>query len=168
MHANKNILVAVDDSEASDRAVTYVAQMLNGMEDCKIVLFHVPTSMPPQLLEFGGAENPVREQRAEAELSAAQATLAAAVESAAQPIFERAKTRLCEAHIADQAITTELFLPPGERSLDTSILGAARLHGCSTVVVGRQASSWLGEFFQGHVADKLIEQADDLALWIVL
>jgi nucleotide-binding universal stress UspA family protein len=168
MNANKNILVAVDESEASDRAVTYVAQMLDGRQEFKIILFHVPASMPPQLLEFGGAENPVHEQRAEAELNAAQAALTAEVGGAAQPIFARAKTRLREAHIAEEAITTELFMPPGERSLDTSILEAVRVHGCSTVVVGREASSWLGELFQGHVADKLMEQADGLTLWIVL
>jgi nucleotide-binding universal stress UspA family protein len=168
MNANRNILVAVDDSEASDRAVNYVAQMLDGMKELRIVLFHVPASMPPRLLEFGGAENPAQEQRAEAELSAAQARLTAAVESAAQPIFVRAKTRLRDAHMAEEAITTALFMPPGERSLDTSILEAARLHGCSTVVVGRTAFSWLGELFQGHVADKLMEQASDFTLWIVL
>jgi hypothetical protein len=70
---DKNILVAVDDSEASDRTVTYVAQMVDGRREFHILLFHVPASMPPQLLEFGGAEVPVQEQRAEAELSNAQA-----------------------------------------------------------------------------------------------
>lgn len=33
MKANKNIFVAVDDSEASDRAVTYVAQIVDGGKD---------------------------------------------------------------------------------------------------------------------------------------
>ena len=47
MNANRNILVAVDDSEASDRAVNYVAQMLDGMKELRIVLFHVPASMHP-------------------------------------------------------------------------------------------------------------------------
>jgi hypothetical protein len=55
-NANKNIFIAVDDSEASDRAVTYVAQMVDGRREFHILLFHVPASMLPQLLEFGGAE----------------------------------------------------------------------------------------------------------------
>jgi K+-sensing histidine kinase KdpD len=46
-------------------------------------------------------------------------------------------------------------------------LTAARAHECSTVVVGREAFSWLKELFQAHVADKLIPQAGDLTLWIV-
>jgi nucleotide-binding universal stress UspA family protein len=167
MNANKNIFVAVDDSEASDRAVTYVAQMVDGRKEFHILLFHVPTSMPPQLLEFGGAEVPAQEERAEVELSNAQAAWVEDVARAAQPIFARAKTRLREAHIAEQDVKTLLFTPSAEQSLETSILTAARAHDCSTVVVGREAFSWLREFFQAHVADKLLPQAGGLTLWIV-
>ena len=167
MNANRNILVAVDDSEASDRAVTYVAHMLGGMKAFTIVLFHVPASMPPQLLEFGGAENPAKEQRAEAELRATRAAWVEEVTRAAQPIFARAKTRLREAYIAEEAVKTQLAVPPAEHSLEASILEAARAYDCRTVVVGREAFSWLKELFQAHVADKLIQQADDLTFWIV-
>jgi nucleotide-binding universal stress UspA family protein len=167
MTVNKNILVAVDDSEASDRAVSYVAQMVDGRSEFHILLFHVPASMPPQLLEFGGAEVPAREERAEAELSAARAAWVEEVAKAAQPIFAGAKTRLREARIAEGDVETLLFTPSAEQSLETSILTAARAHECGTVVVGREAFSWLKELFQTHVADKLIRQADDLTLWIV-
>ena len=118
MNANKNIFVAVDDSEASDRAVTYVAQMVDGRKEFHILLFHVPTSMPPQLLEFGGAEVPAQEERAAVELSNAQATWVEDVTRAAQPIFARAKTRLREAHIAEQDVKTLLFTPSAEQSLE--------------------------------------------------
>jgi nucleotide-binding universal stress UspA family protein len=167
MPANKNILVAVEDSEASERAVTYVAQMVEGRREFQIVLFHMPTSMLPQLLEFGGAEHPTQEQRAEAELSAARSAWVAEVTRAAQPIFARAKRRLRAAHVAEQAIKTELFIPPGERSLEAGVVEAARTHDCGTVVVGREAFSWVKELFQAHVADKLLQQADDLTFWIV-
>jgi nucleotide-binding universal stress UspA family protein len=167
MKANKNIFVAVDDSEASDRAVTYVAQIVDGRRGFRILLFHVPASMPPQLLEFGGAEVPAQEERAEVELSNTQAAWVEEVARAAQPIFARAKTRLSEAHIAEQDVKTLLFTPSAEQSLETSILTEARAHECSTVVVGRDAFSWLKELFQAHVADKLIPQAGDLTLWIV-
>jgi nucleotide-binding universal stress UspA family protein len=167
MKANKNIFVAVDGSEASDRAVAYVAQIVDGRSEFHILLFHVPASMPPQLLEFGGAEVPTQEERGEAELSNAQAGWVQEVARAAQPIFARAKTRLREAHIAEGDIETQLFTPSAEQSLERSILTAARAHECGTVVVGREAFPWLKELFQAHVADKLVPQADDLTLWIV-
>jgi nucleotide-binding universal stress UspA family protein len=167
MNANKNILVAVDNSEASDRAVTYIAQIIDGRREFQVFLFHVPASMPPQLLEFGGAEDPAQEQRAEAQLSAAQDARLEEATRAAQPIFARAKTRLRDAHIPEDVIKTEVFMPPAEQSLEASISQAARAHGCSTVVVGREAFPWLKELFQTHVADKLIQHAHDLTLWIV-
>src|SRR4030095_14958764 len=129
-NANKNIFVAVDDSEASDRAVTYVAQIVDGRRGFRILLFHVPASMPPQLLEFGGAEVPAQEERAEVVLSNTQAAWVEEVARAAQPIFARAKTRLSEAHIAEQDVQTLLFTPSAEQSLETSILTAARAHEC--------------------------------------
>jgi hypothetical protein len=76
------------------------------------------------------------------------------------------RTRLHAAHIAEEAVKTRLFMPPAAHSLEASILEAARAYDCSTAV-GRRAFSWLKDLFQAHVAAKLIEQADDLTLWIV-
>ena len=167
MEINRKLLVAIDDSESSDRAVTYVAQIINGRKEFQILLFHVPEPMPPQLLEFGGVENPERDAGAETQFRQAQSVKVAEMSRTVQPIFARAQSRLREAHIPEQAIKTELFMPPAEQSLDTSIVQAARAHGCNTVVVGRGAFSWLRELVQTHVADKLLQQADDLTLWIV-
>lgn len=167
METNRHILVAVDDSEASERAVSYIAQMVDGRGGFQILLFHVPAPMPPRHLEFGGAENPAQERRAKAEFRTAQREWVEEMTRAAQPILARAHTRLREADIPGEAIDTELFIPPAEQSLDTSILQAARTHRCQTVVVGREAFSWLRELLQTHVADKLIQQADGLTLWIV-
>lgn len=167
MKANRNILVAVDDSEASDRAVDYVAQIVGGRREFHILLLHVPTPMPPQLLEHGGAENPAQARRAQAELRTAQGELLEEMATMAQPIFARAQNRLREAHIAAENVKTELFMPPAEQTLDTSILQAARAHDCHTIVVGKEAFSWLRELFQGHMADKLVQQADGRTLWIV-
>jgi nucleotide-binding universal stress UspA family protein len=167
MQATKNILVAVEDSEASDRAVSYVAQILDGRREFEVVLFHMPASIPPQLLEFGGAEDPAQEQRAQAKLGTARATWMREVASAAQPIFARAKTRLHQAHIAAEAVKTELFIPPAEQSLEAGILETARTHECGTVVVGREEFSRFQDLFRSHVADKLIQEADHLTLWIV-
>jgi hypothetical protein len=38
---NHNILIGVDDSENSRRAVNYVGQMLTGAKKCKITLLHI-------------------------------------------------------------------------------------------------------------------------------
>src|SRR5918912_1187811 len=142
METSKNILVAVDYSEASDRAVSYVAQITGGSKGFQILLFHIPAPMPPGLLEFGGAEDPRPERRAEADLRRAQAAWVEQVEKTAQPIFAKAKSILYQAQVPEEVVKTQVFTPPAEQDLDTSILEAARVNGCGTVVVGRESFSW--------------------------
>ncbi len=38
---NKNFLIAVDGSENSQRAVSYVAQLLGGIPDSKVTILHI-------------------------------------------------------------------------------------------------------------------------------
>ena len=57
------ILVAVDESENSHRAVQYVGVLLRETPNVTITLFHVLKPMPRELLEHGGSENPVAEAR---------------------------------------------------------------------------------------------------------
>jgi nucleotide-binding universal stress UspA family protein len=162
-----SILIAIDDSAASYRAVTYVAQIIGGGKEFRILLLHVPEPMPPKLLEFGGAENPVEEQRAEMSLKESQIGWTEKVERTAQPIFARAKAILLEAQVPETAVTTHLFIPRTERSLDASILDVAQAEECATIVVGRESFPWLKELFQQHIADKLLEQDHNRTLWIV-
>jgi hypothetical protein len=48
----KNILIAVDDSEATAAAVTYVGQMIEGAPNVQVLLVHVPAPIPSKLLEL--------------------------------------------------------------------------------------------------------------------
>jgi nucleotide-binding universal stress UspA family protein len=162
-----NILIAIEDSAAAYRAVTYVAQMLGGSKKFRILLLHVPEPMPPKLVEFGGAEDSLEEQRAEMALKEGQIGWTEKAERAAQPIFARARAILLEAQVPETAVATRLFIPRPERSLDASILDVAQAEECGTIVVGRESFSWLKELFQQHVADKLLEQDHNLTLWIV-
>lgn len=164
---NTNILIAIDDSPAAEEAVAYVAQMIRGSHAFRIILLHVPASMPPKLLEFGGEEDPVEEQKAQGELKESQDAWSERYEKAAQPIFARAQTILYEAQVPESIVTTRLFVPPPERDLDASIVSVAQAEGCGTIVVGREAFSWLKELFQKHVADKLLEHDHKFTLWVV-
>src|SRR5438093_9703499 len=59
----KHILIAVDDSEASYRAVTYVGSIIGGCEGFRVCLLHALSPLPRELLEFGGSEDPQQEER---------------------------------------------------------------------------------------------------------
>jgi hypothetical protein len=98
MNANK-ILVAVDDSEASSRAVAYVAALIGGKKGFSVRLFHVLAPLSPELLEFVGSENTDVEERMEAEERAAQTRWIEAAEKAAQPVFTQAESILHKAGV---------------------------------------------------------------------
>lgn len=59
------------------KAVAYVAKIVRGREAIHICLFHVLPPIPPRLLEFGGTEDPQKEQVLSVELKAAQGFMTA-------------------------------------------------------------------------------------------
>ena len=64
----ERFLVVVDESPGSKRALDYGGRVLGGRRNFAIILLHLLPPLPPELLEFGGAENPRKEQKLEAEL----------------------------------------------------------------------------------------------------
>ena len=73
MVRDKTFLLGIDDSEATLRTVAYVAEIIGPQKGFHVVLLHVLPPIPPELLEFGGSENPQTEQRLDAELKKDQA-----------------------------------------------------------------------------------------------
>ena len=65
MKRTKRILVAVDDSKASMRAVSYVASIIQARRKYAVCLLHVLRPLPPELMEFGGSEDPEEEEKLE-------------------------------------------------------------------------------------------------------
>lgn len=51
-------LIAIDDSDASRRAVKYVSKFVGRRKGFRICLVHVLRPLPPALLEHGGSEDP--------------------------------------------------------------------------------------------------------------
>jgi nucleotide-binding universal stress UspA family protein len=167
MPVTKRLLVAVDDSKSSERALTYVAELFEGHKAVHIILLHVPEPMPPRFLEFGGAEDPVQERRGEAQLKAARDRWLGEVQRAVQPVFSKAQAMLQAAQIPEGAVETHLAMRVNDESVETSIVEEAHAHRCGTVVVGREAFSAVQELVREHVAEKLVQRAHDLTLWVV-
>jgi hypothetical protein len=98
------MLIAVDDSDASYHAVTYVGRIIVGREDFRVCLLHALPPLPRELLEFGGSSDPQQEEHEEARINAEQSRWVEAVGHAAEPVFTRAKGILHEAHIPADAV----------------------------------------------------------------
>ena len=163
----KNMLIAVDDSEASYRAVTYVGSIVGGREDCRVCLLHALPPLPRELLEFGGSSNPEHEAQEEARIKAEQARWIEAVTQATEPIFTRAKRILQEAHVPAHAVETQIVDTVNTQDLIQDILDTAQKGNFGTVVVGRESLHGFKALFTSHVGDALIRQAQGFTVWVV-
>ena len=163
----KHILIAVDDSEASYRAVTYVGSIISGCEGFRVCLLHGLPPLPRELLEFGGTEDPRQEEREEAGLKTEQAHWIEAVAQAAEPVFTRAKHILHAARVPADAVETQMVDTVNTQDIVYNILETAHARHCGTVVVGRQAHHGLKALLTSHVSDALVSQGEGLAIWVV-
>ena len=167
MGSTNKILVAIEDSEASMKAVAYVAEMVRGREAIHICLFHALPPIPPRLLEFGGTEDPQKEQALRTELKSAQTEWIEKAKNAVQPSITRARAILQDDSVAQREINTHFPHTIHKLDIVREILNAAKQSHCGTVVVGRHRLPWVKDLFYHHTGEGLVEQAQDLSVWVV-
>jgi nucleotide-binding universal stress UspA family protein len=156
---NTKLLVVVDESPATKRALEYVAQVASRRRDFRVCLAHALPSPPPELVEFRGAEK--------TRLRAYKRRWISVVEMTEQRALDRANAVLRRGGIAEKAIEAHYCnLVDASRATD-EILGLARLRKCDTVVIGRDSLSWLGELIHGDPAEELVRQGKGFTIWVV-
>jgi nucleotide-binding universal stress UspA family protein len=167
LQTHKHLLIAVDASEVSKRALAYVAELMDGREDIRVLLLHAAKPVPPKLLEFGGSENPEEEKTAEAALQAARTDWVQREDRAAARMFARARALLRRAGVPEEVVDTQTVAWDPNETLDSAILEVAQEKHCGTVVVGYAAFSWFQERLHAHLAEALLRKAAGIAIWIV-
>ena len=163
----KHILIAVDDSEASYRAVAYVGSIMSGCEGFRVCLLHALPPLPREFLEFGGSGDPQQEEREEIHLHTEQARWSEAAAQAAEPVFTRAKQILHKARVPEDIVETQIVDTVNTQDIVLNILETAHARHCGTVVVGRKSYHGLKALLTSHISDALISQGEDLAVWVV-
>ena len=147
---NKNILIAVDDSENSRRAVRYVGYLLGNMEGIHITLLHVI----PEPEEDYFPEDEQKQQW----LTKYREKLDAILEEYSQMLVaDGFKKDALEKRL------TLRYCP----SMAECILAERdeRLYG--TIVVGRQGLSRKEEFLFGSISSKIVNHARRCTVWVV-
>ena len=168
MHNAEHFLLAVDDSEASYRAVAYVGQIIGGRQNFRVYLLHALPPLPREFLDYNGPPEPGPDtQEDEAPLSEEPSYWIAAATQAAEPVFARAKGILRQAHVPEQAVETQITDAVNTQDIVRNILEAAHTHHCGTLVVGRESFHGLQALVTSHVGDTLIRQAQGLTVWVV-
>jgi len=147
----KKILVAVDNSWGSKRAVSFAGKMLTGSAP-SVEMVHV-VRVPHAEGEQGNNEGLIKELQAEAE-------------SVMKPVFDKAAKTLIDCGVDASKIKTKVISGVGSRA--AAIFEEAKSGRIGTVVVGRRGVSEVEEFNMGRVATKLTQLGKNVALWIVI
>ncbi|MBU1276768.1 MAG: universal stress protein [Proteobacteria bacterium] len=148
------VLCPVDGSEGSLKAVDHMAFMLGENPECKVTLLHVGASLGNYCtLDFVETE---LAEGIEADLMHSDA-------QCMDDFYARALKVLENAGLGPDQVETKT--KEGGLSVSGAILEEVKKGGYGTVVLGRRGEN--RSYFLGHVSDKVMGRAKDMAVWIV-
>ena len=158
------ILVAVDGSKDSTRAVKYVGRLLRTTSGVNVTLFHVLNPLPPVLREHGGSEDPVREEALGRQLRKDRKTWYRKEQKLESNILSKARQTLERTGFRASRIRLKFGY---EEDVAGTILEEARKGHYQAIVVGRHGVSGLKKLFFGGITHRLLRQATGCAVWVV-
>ncbi|MFO7558946.1 MAG: universal stress protein [Desulfobacterales bacterium] len=153
----KKILLAVDASPASMKAVEFVASFLsgNGYEVC---IIHV-------ILGLGGVNFEESESDAPELSDNMPDNGIESFKSEVQRLFQNIKETLAASGFDPEKISEKIV--SGAYSRSDTIVREAEDGGCSTIVVGRRGLSKVEAFFMGRVGHKVVYGGKHFSVWVV-
>jgi len=147
---NRDILIAVDESENAKRAVYYVAELLKGISEFKIILLNIVAELPDDY--FSNAEEKEKwlaEQKGKGE-----------------QILAECSGILAHSGFDDKSIDRKLLVKSCP-SIGECILQEQQKLGCSTVVIGRRGISKKEEFIFGSTSNKILHSPKKCSVWVI-
>lgn len=147
---NKKILLAVDSSENSRRAVSYVAQTLAGLKGFCVIFLHV-INPPEEDYFFSRSEQEKWIQEYRLNIDGR---------------LEEYRRILVQEGFDPQTIalrTTLRYRP----SIAECILAEQDRLDCSTIVIGRHGLSRGEEILFGSISSKIVSHAKNCTVWVV-
>jgi nucleotide-binding universal stress UspA family protein len=147
---NKNILIAVDESENARRAVSYVGQLLGGISGFQVMVLHViPDPEEDYFPDQKEKDNwlAITKQRVDTMLSDYQQMLIKAGFSE-NSVSVKSTLRYCP-------------------SMAECILAERDQTRYDTIVVGRHGVSRREEFLFGSISSKIVNHAKNCTIWVV-
>jgi len=156
----KKMLLAIDDSDGSWKAVDYVSQQFAGVNDLKVTLFHVLVGLPPQFWDDGHflteEEKTTRKTVIDKWLSNQHHVI--------EPLFNRAIETLMAAGVGRGQIETK-FISESVDAPAQCILAEAKAGGYRTLVVGRCGHS-VRHLFMGGTASTIVNAGAGMVICV--
>ncbi len=157
------VLIVVDESHASQRAVAYVGRIIGRRRGSRLCLAHVLPRLSPRLHDFRSTENPSEEKR----LKARRQRWLAAAKKTAERTLTAARATLRRAGVPERALGIRLSEAVDHTRVGERILELAHARKCDTVVVGRESVSWYRALLGGDLSEELVRRGQGFTIWIV-
>jgi nucleotide-binding universal stress UspA family protein len=146
----KHLLIAVDQTENSKRAVLYVADFLGGLPGFRVTLLSIIPEPEEDFFDTREAQASWTREKIDATNAMLETYREILVQAGFEPEMIRVRACVNEA-----------------KSLAEAILDTRCDLTCCTVVVGRHHKSKTEEFLYGSTSGKLIREAKNCAVWVV-
>lgn len=147
---DKHLLIAVDETESSRRAVLYVADFLGGFPGFTLTLLSIIPE--PEEDFFDSEEDRVAWTRDKL--------------ASVNRLLDNYRTVLIQAGFPEEKVRYRSCVGDKD-SYAEAILEMRCDLSCCTVVVGRHHKSRAEEFLFGSTSSKLIHEAKNCAIWVV-
>ncbi len=163
-----NVLISVDGSAASAKAVGFVEEMYapQKSEELAVTLFHVVESLPDDFLARA------EDSRSAASYSDVRGDWESARHADGERLLEEHKQALVKAGIRESGIEKKLVVRSAERGAQKVIAALAIIEEMKAgdydvVCLGRRGASGVEGSFLGSVAEKVLREAQGRTVCVV-
>ncbi len=150
MAESEKILIALDETESSLKAVQYVARMTKFLPNVSICLLHVYPEPPPDFYQKDGNLEVYKSAR----------------DIRAEKIFAKAEQELINADISLDSVRRDVHMAEG-MTISQAVLEVQKQGKYGTVVAGKRGVSKAEEFLFGSISNALARQSHGFVAWIV-
>lgn len=157
------VLIAVDGSRNSLRAVEYAGQVFAPNPEARLLLFQILPAISRMNLDKEEIKNIDARKVERPDLAGLYWRLED--EEEMHQFFAEAKDLLVQAGLKPKQIKSKFGVKKGE--IADAILEEAELGNYDTLILGRRGLSRVREFFLGSVSTKVVREARGCAVWVV-
>ncbi len=147
---NRNILIAADESQNAERAVTYVGKLLGGIKGFRVTVLHVIREPEDDYFpEEADKDQWYKEYRQQVD-----------------QMLEKYRNMLIDAGFNPEDVSTRStvrYCP----SMAECILAERDNAEYSTLVVGKKGLTHKEEFLFGSISGKIVRTAKNCTVWVV-
>lgn len=145
----KKILIAVDQSQTSIKALNYTADIISKLPDAELCLLYIYPEPPPNYYSSGGSLSDYQQEKI----------------AAAEVIFQNSMDFLEKYKLAKEVITQSKMAD--HITISQAILEVQAEGQFGTVVVGKRGVSKAEEFLFGSISNGIVHHCNGFTVWVV-